>query len=136
MILNIHSDALYLSEREAKNWAGDFFTSEVILTTPTDLPMGLRKSVRRRACALWRAWRFLIYKYIDHIMKCEHECAIPRLPRAMAFMVIFSYFIRPIELTVDNGAFHARKECYMLPKKELEIPIHVCAKEQMARPSV
>jgi hypothetical protein len=25
MILNIHSDASYLSEREAKSWAGGFF---------------------------------------------------------------------------------------------------------------
>jgi hypothetical protein len=31
----------------------------------------------------------------------------------MAPMVIFPYFIRPIELTVDNGAFYARKEWYM-----------------------
>jgi hypothetical protein len=26
---------------------------------------------------------------------------------------MFTYFIRPIELTVDNGAFYARKEWYM-----------------------
>jgi hypothetical protein len=31
----------------------------------------------------------------------------------MASMVIFPQFIRPIELTVDNGAFHASKEGYM-----------------------
>jgi hypothetical protein len=31
----------------------------------------------------------------------------------MAPMVIFPYFIRPIELTVENGAFSARKEWYM-----------------------
>jgi hypothetical protein len=28
-------------------------------------------------------------------------------------MVIFTYFIRPTELTADNGAFYARKEWYM-----------------------
>jgi hypothetical protein len=28
-------------------------------------------------------------------------------------MVIFPYFIIPIELTADNGAFYARKEGYM-----------------------
>jgi hypothetical protein len=31
----------------------------------------------------------------------------------MAPMVIFPWFIRPIELTVDNGAFYTRKEWYM-----------------------
>jgi hypothetical protein len=31
----------------------------------------------------------------------------------MAPMVIFPDFFRPIELTVDNGAFYARKEGYM-----------------------
>jgi hypothetical protein len=28
-------------------------------------------------------------------------------------MVIFPWFIRPIELTVDTGAFYARKQGYM-----------------------
>jgi hypothetical protein len=28
-------------------------------------------------------------------------------------MVIFPYFIRPIELTDDNGAFYARKQGHM-----------------------
>jgi hypothetical protein len=31
----------------------------------------------------------------------------------MVSMVIFPYFIRPIELTFDNGVFYARKEWYM-----------------------
>jgi hypothetical protein len=31
----------------------------------------------------------------------------------MAHIVIFPYFIRPIELTVDNDAFYVRKEWYM-----------------------
>jgi hypothetical protein len=56
-----------------------------------------------------RAWRCFIYKDIDHILNSEHECALPILRRAMAPMVIFPYFIRPIELTVENGAFYARK---------------------------
>jgi hypothetical protein len=50
---------------------------------------GLRKSARRRACALERAWRCFRYKEIDHIMKCEHECTPLRLPRTMASMAIF-----------------------------------------------
>jgi hypothetical protein len=48
-------------------------------------------------------------KDIDHILNSEHECALLRLPRAIAHMVIFSLFIRTIELTVDNGAFYSRK---------------------------
>jgi hypothetical protein len=35
---------------------------------------GLSKSARRCTCALERAWRYFRYKYIDHIIKCEHEC--------------------------------------------------------------
>jgi hypothetical protein len=31
----------------------------------------------------------------------------------MAAVIIFYKFIRPIELTVDNGAFYTRKEWYM-----------------------
>jgi hypothetical protein len=50
---------------------------------------GLRKSARRRACALGRACRCFRYKDIDHRLKCEHECALLRLPRAMAPMIIF-----------------------------------------------
>jgi hypothetical protein len=38
-ILNIHSDASYLSERGAKSRAGGFSTWEVTLTKPTDLPI-------------------------------------------------------------------------------------------------
>jgi hypothetical protein len=45
---------------------------------------GLSKSARRRACALGRAWRCFIYKYTDHRFKCDHECALLRLPRVMA----------------------------------------------------
>jgi hypothetical protein len=73
----------------------------------------LRKSTRRFACALGRAWRCFRYKCIDHILNSEHECALLRLPRTMASIVIFPEFIRPIELTVDNGAFYARKEWFM-----------------------
>jgi hypothetical protein len=50
---------------------------------------GLRKSIRRRACALERAWRCFRYKDIYHIMKCEHECTTLRLPRTMELTVIF-----------------------------------------------
>jgi hypothetical protein len=50
---------------------------------------GLRKSARRRACVLERAWRCFRYKDIDHITKCEHECTPLRLPRTMASTVIF-----------------------------------------------
>jgi hypothetical protein len=52
-------------------------------------------------------------KDIDHILNSEHECTLLRLPRTMAHMVIFPYFIIPIDLKVDNGAFYARKEWYM-----------------------
>jgi hypothetical protein len=38
-----------------------------------------------------RAWRCFRYKDIDHILNSEHECALLRLPRAMASMVIFPY---------------------------------------------
>jgi hypothetical protein len=50
---------------------------------------GLRKIARRRAYALERAWRCFRYKDIDHIMKCEHECTLLRLPRTMVSTVIF-----------------------------------------------
>jgi hypothetical protein len=52
-------------------------------------------------------------KDIDHILNSEHEFALLILSRAMAPMVICPYFIRPIELTVYNGAFYARTEWYM-----------------------
>jgi hypothetical protein len=52
---------------------------------------GLRKSARRCACALGRAWSCFRYKYIDHRLKCEQECALLILPRAMAPMDIFPY---------------------------------------------
>jgi hypothetical protein len=97
----------------------------------------LRKSTRRRACTpLSVHGAALDLKDIDHRLNKEHECTLLRLPRTMASTVIFSYFIRPTELTADNGAFYVRKKGYWLPKKELEGPIHACDKEQMARPSV
>jgi hypothetical protein len=46
---------------------------------------GLRKS------ALGRAWPCFRYKDIYHILNSEHECALLRLPRAMAPIVIFPY---------------------------------------------
>jgi hypothetical protein len=52
---------------------------------------GLRKSARRRACALGRAWRCFRYKDIDHNLRTEHECIILRLPRTMVSTVIFPY---------------------------------------------
>jgi hypothetical protein len=52
---------------------------------------GLRKSARRRACALGCSWRCFRYKDIDHILNSEHEYALLRLPRAMAPMYIFPY---------------------------------------------
>jgi hypothetical protein len=70
----------------------------------------IRKSACRCACALMGVQgAALDIKDIHHILNSEHECALLRLPRAMASMVIFHYFIRPIELTVDNGAFYAKK---------------------------
>jgi hypothetical protein len=45
---------------------------------------GLRKSARRRACALERVWRCFRYEDIDHSLKSEHECTPLRLPRTMA----------------------------------------------------
>jgi hypothetical protein len=41
--------------------------------------------------ALGCAWCSFRYKDIDHIVKWEHECTLPRLPRAMAPTVIFPY---------------------------------------------
>jgi hypothetical protein len=40
MILHIHSDASYLSEREAKSRSGGSFTWVAALTQPTNLPTG------------------------------------------------------------------------------------------------
>jgi hypothetical protein len=54
---------------------------------------GLRKSARRCACALGRAWRCFRYKDIDHRLKYEHECALLRLPREMVPMVIFNMVV-------------------------------------------
>jgi hypothetical protein len=44
----------------------------------------------------------------------------------MAPTDVFPYFIRPTELTADNGAFYAMKEWYMA---SLDQPIHACAKD-------
>jgi hypothetical protein len=66
---------------------------------------GLRKSARKRACALGRAWCCFIYKDIDHIMKCEHERALLRLPREMAPMIIFPY-----NCTVTRNTSQVRAE--------------------------
>jgi hypothetical protein len=52
-------------------------------------------------------------KDIDHRFNSEHECTPLRLPRTMAIHGYLSLVFRPIELTVDNGAFYARKELYM-----------------------
>jgi hypothetical protein len=67
-----------------------------------------------------RACRCFRYKDIDHILNSEHECTLLRLHRTMASMVIFSWFLRPIELTVDNGAFYAWKEGYMASQEGIE----------------
>jgi hypothetical protein len=50
----------------------------------------LRKIVRRRACALERAWRSLRYKDIDHNLRTEHEYILPNTPRTMSSMVVFT----------------------------------------------
>jgi hypothetical protein len=72
------------------------------------------------------AWRYFIYKDIDHILNSKHECALPRLPKAMAPMVIFLSFIRTIELKVDNGAY--LKDLYMsVPKNRW--PGRLCRRE-------
>jgi hypothetical protein len=63
--------------------------------------------------AIEHAWRCFRYRDIDHILNNEHECTLQRLPRTMASMVIFPLFSRPIELTLDNGAFYARRQGYM-----------------------
>jgi hypothetical protein len=52
---------------------------------------GLSKSARRCACALRRAWRYFIYKDIEHNFRTEHECILLRLTRDMVSTVIFPY---------------------------------------------
>jgi hypothetical protein len=39
---------------------------------------------------------------------------------------VFPYFIRPIELTVENGVFHAMKEGYIASLDDI---IHACAND-------
>jgi hypothetical protein len=51
---------------------------------------GLRKSPRRRACALLSVHGAALD--IDHILNSEHECTPLRLPRTMASTVIFPYY--------------------------------------------
>jgi hypothetical protein len=68
------------------------FPENLLLSQNNNISLrGLRKSARRRACALGRAWRCFRYKYMDHILNSEHACALLRLTRAMASMVIFPY---------------------------------------------
>jgi hypothetical protein len=63
-----------------------FSPVNILLSQNNSIPLrGLRKSARRRACALERVWRYFRYKDIDHIMEREHECTPLRLPRKMAF---------------------------------------------------
>jgi hypothetical protein len=90
----------------------------------------ISKSACRRACTLGRAWRGFRYKDIAYSLKSEHKCTLLRLPRTMLSTVIFPYFIRPIEMTANNGAWYASAG------KELKGPIHVCAKEKLVRPYV
>jgi hypothetical protein len=69
------------------------FPANLLLSQNNNISLwGLRKSTRRRACALERAWRFFRNKDIDHIIiKCKHECTPLRLPRTMASALIFPY---------------------------------------------
>jgi hypothetical protein len=65
------------------------FAANLLLSQNNNIRLrGLRKA---RVDALGRAWRCFRYKYkyIDHILNSEHECALLRLPRAIAPMVIF-----------------------------------------------
>jgi hypothetical protein len=73
-------------------YACALFPANLLLSQNNNISLrGLRKSVRRRTCALGRAWCCFRYKDIDHILNIEHECALLRLPRAMAPMVIFPW---------------------------------------------
>jgi hypothetical protein len=96
----------------------------------------LRKSARRWACAIGRAWRCFRYKDIDHRLKCEHECALLRLPREMALWLSFLSLLDLLNWQLTMAHFMRGKNGIWLTKKESEGPIHVCAKEQMARLSV
>jgi hypothetical protein len=68
-------------------------------------------------------------KDIDYTLNSEHECTLPILPRAMAPMVILTKFIRPIELTADNGAFYARKEWYMASQEGIR-KTYICLRQR------
>jgi hypothetical protein len=60
------------------------FPANLLLSHNNNISLrGIKKSARRRA------WRYIRYKYIDHILNSEHECALLRLPRTMASMVVF-----------------------------------------------
>jgi hypothetical protein len=63
---------------------------------------GLRKSARRRACALERASRCFRHKDIDHILKSEHEYTLLRLPRTIA---VHGYLY--LALDIDDVNFKA-----------------------------
>jgi hypothetical protein len=68
------------------------FPANILLSQNNNISLrGLRKSARRCACALMGVHDDALYKDIDHILNSEHECALLRLPRTMASMVIFPY---------------------------------------------
>jgi hypothetical protein len=62
----------------------DLFRANLLLSQNNNISLrGIRKSARRRTCALERACRCFIYKYIDHILKSEHECSLLGLHRTI-----------------------------------------------------
>jgi hypothetical protein len=66
------------------------FTVIIMLSQNYNISLrGIRKSARKRACALGRAWSWFRYKYIDHNLRRENECFILRSPRKIAYTVIF-----------------------------------------------
>jgi hypothetical protein len=70
---------------------------------------GLRNSARRRACALMGMHGTSLYlKYIDHIMKSEHECALLRLPRTMA---VHGYLSLVGQILVGIGMCGSAQSC-------------------------
>jgi hypothetical protein len=78
---------------------------------------GLRKSARRRACVLERAWRCFRYEDIDHILKSEHECTLLRLSRTMASIVIFHY----TGTVFDNAAFKLQDASLYIQGRKLDL---------------
>jgi hypothetical protein len=66
------------------------FTVNIMLSHNYSISLrGLRKSARKRACAIGRAWRWFRYKYIDHNLRREHECFILISPMKIVYTVIF-----------------------------------------------